>query len=65
MLFYEYLHGDNGASIGASHQTAWTGTVARLIQLFGHLDAADVLAGGGRPVTRVYQRTADELLEDL
>ena len=33
--FHEYFHGDNGAGIGASHQTGWTGTVARLIQLFG------------------------------
>jgi len=32
-LFYEYFHGDNGAGIGASHQTGWTGIVARLIQL--------------------------------
>ena len=33
LLFYEYFHGDNGAGIGASHQTGWTGLVARLIQL--------------------------------
>ncbi len=32
-LFYEYFHGDNGAGIGASHQTGWTGLVARLVQL--------------------------------
>ncbi len=37
ILFYEYFHGDNGAGLGASHQTGWTGTVARLIQLFGAL----------------------------
>jgi len=30
--FHEYFHGDNGAGIGASHQTGWTGLVARLIQ---------------------------------
>jgi hypothetical protein len=35
LLFYEYFHGDNGAGIGASHQTGWTGVVASLIQLFG------------------------------
>ena len=29
MLFYEYFHGDNGAGLGASHQTGWTGLVAR------------------------------------
>jgi len=33
ILFYEYFHGDNGAGIGASHQTGWTGLIARLIQL--------------------------------
>jgi hypothetical protein len=38
-LFYEYFHGDNGAGIGASHQTGWTGLVAPLIEIFGHLDA--------------------------
>lgn len=32
VLFYEYFHGDNGAGIGASHQTGWTGCVARIIQ---------------------------------
>jgi len=35
ILFYEYFHGDNGAGIGASHQTGWTGLIAPLIQLFG------------------------------
>jgi hypothetical protein len=51
ILFYEYFHGDNGAGIGASHQTGWTGTVANLIQMFGHLNAADVLAGTATFVT--------------
>lgn len=37
ILFYEYFHGDNGAGIGASHQTGWTGCVARLIQVLGYL----------------------------
>jgi len=36
ILFYEYFHGDNGAGIGASHQTGWTGLVARLIQITAH-----------------------------
>jgi hypothetical protein len=34
LLFYEYFHGDNGAGIGASHQTGWTGLVAVLPLLF-------------------------------
>jgi hypothetical protein len=32
VLFYEYFHGDNGRGVGASHQTGWTGLVAKLIQ---------------------------------
>lgn len=39
ILFYEYFHGDNGAGIGASHQTGWTGLVAQLIQQFGEYEA--------------------------
>ena len=35
VLFYEYFHGDNGAGIGASHQTGWTGVVAKLLQQSG------------------------------
>ena len=35
VLFYEYFHGDNGAGIGASHQTGWTGCIARIIQTSG------------------------------
>jgi hypothetical protein len=35
ILFYEYFHGDNGAGIGASHQTGWTGCIARIIQANG------------------------------
>jgi len=46
LLFYEYFHGDNGAGIGASHQTGWTGVVALLIEIFGKLDAEAFLHGG-------------------
>ena len=46
LLFYEYFHGDNGAGIGASHQTGWTGVVASLIEIFGHLDAQTYLEHG-------------------
>jgi hypothetical protein len=48
ILFYEYFHGDNGAGLGASHQTGWTGLVARVIQLFGYLDPQKYLEGGKR-----------------
>jgi hypothetical protein len=57
ILFHEYFHGDNGAGLGASHQTGWTGTVARLIQLFGSVTATVVLDGGTRPTTQFYHRT--------
>jgi hypothetical protein len=46
VLFYEYFHGDNGAGLGASHQTGWTGAVAKLIQLFGLLEGEKVLGAG-------------------
>jgi hypothetical protein len=46
LLFYEYFHGDNGAGIGASHQTGWTGLVAPLIEIFGRLDARTTLEAG-------------------
>jgi hypothetical protein len=43
---YEYFHGDNRAGIGASHQTGWTGLVAFLMNIFGHLDPAKFLVEG-------------------
>jgi hypothetical protein len=46
LLFYEYFHGDNGAGIGASHQTGWSGLVARIIDIFHTLDAKTFLEGG-------------------
>jgi len=46
ILSYEYFHGDNGAGLGASHQTGWTGLVAKLIQLYGLLDPKRALEVG-------------------
>jgi hypothetical protein len=46
ILFYEYFHGDNGAGLGASHQTGWTGVVARLMHMFATLTPEMVLEGG-------------------
>ncbi|NDD28684.1 MAG: glucosidase [Proteobacteria bacterium] len=40
LLFYEYFHGDNGAGLGASHQTGWTGLIAPLMHLFASYDVA-------------------------
>src|SRR5208283_5900534 len=49
VLFYEYFHGDNGAGLGASHQTGWTGLVAKLIQELQVLDPESVLKSGTHP----------------
>jgi Mannosylglycerate hydrolase MGH1-like glycoside hydrolase domain len=46
VLFYEYFHGDNGAGLGASHQTGWTGIVARGMHLFATTTAEQVLQLG-------------------
>jgi len=40
---YEYFHGDNGAGLGASHQTGWTGLIAFVIDFFGRVDAKTIL----------------------
>ena len=46
ILFYEYFHGDNGAGIGASHQTAWTGLMAWLLMSLEVLDPKEILDKG-------------------
>jgi hypothetical protein len=46
ILFFEYFHGDNGAGLGASHQTGWTGLIAKYIEISGRLDAEKYLAAG-------------------
>jgi len=46
LLFYEYFHGDNGAGLGASHQTGWTGVVARTMHVFATVTAEQLLEGG-------------------
>ena len=43
ICFYEYFHGDNGAGLGASHQTGWTGLIAVVLDLFGRVDAKAIL----------------------
>ena len=43
ILFYEYFHGDNGAGLGASHQTGWTGLIARSLDLFARVSPEDAL----------------------
>jgi len=46
LSFYEYFHGDNGAGLGASHQTGWTGIIARIMHLFATVTTDDVASGG-------------------
>jgi hypothetical protein len=46
LLFYEYFHGDNGAGVGASHQTGWSGLAAVTTTLFHAISAQDWLAAG-------------------
>jgi mannosylglycerate hydrolase MGH1-like protein len=65
ILFYEYYHGDNGAGLGASHQTGWSGLVARLIQSMGQFDADSVLEDLQWPMARPYRRLAAGSVADV
>jgi hypothetical protein len=58
ILFYEYFHGDNGAGLGASHQTGWTGLVAKMIQLYGFLDPKRALEVGKQAAFTEKARSA-------
>ena len=59
VLFYEYFHGDNGAGLGASHQTGWTGCIAALQDLFARITASDVLtAEKGHLAEKLVQQQA-------
>jgi len=51
----EYFHGDNGAGLGASHQTGWTGTVAGLLDLFGRVEAQDMELEVGKVAERLVK----------
>ena len=64
VLFYEYFHGDNGAGIGASHQTGWTGIVARILHMFSTTTADQVLAlGQNATITETESSWARSLAE--
>ena len=56
ILFYEYFHGENGAGLGASHQTGWTGLVARSLDLFGRVSPADVLRAPKRALAEITRQ---------
>jgi hypothetical protein len=59
VLFYEYFHGDNGAGLGASHQTGWTGLVATLMEVFGRVDPQHLL-NEGKPGSKKSEPKAAE-----
>jgi mannosylglycerate hydrolase MGH1-like protein len=61
VLFYEYFHGDNGAGLGASHQTGWTGIIARIMHLFATTTPQELLEMGKR--TPLGERQADRELQ--
>ena len=56
LQFYEYFHGDNGAGLGASHQTGWTGIVARIMHFFATVRPEQVLETGAWSAVRTASR---------
>jgi hypothetical protein len=58
VLFYEYFHGDNGAGLGASHQTGWTGLIARALHLFATTTAEQVLELGKKAAITEIEKAA-------
>jgi hypothetical protein len=56
ILFYEYFHGDNGAGLGASHQTGWTGLVARILDLLARLSPEDALKAPGKSIAEMTRK---------
>ncbi|MDD1611615.1 MAG: hypothetical protein LUQ57_00580 [Methylococcaceae bacterium] len=63
VLFYEYFHGDNGSGIGASHQTGWTGCIARVIQIMG--DVTKEIVTGADAEMAVLKKTVGKQRLDL
>ena len=58
LLFYEYFHGDNGAGLGANHQTGWTGLIARTLHLFATLTPGQALMSGKEAYHESQPRSA-------
>ena len=63
ILFYEYFHGDNGAGLGASHQTGWTGVVARAMHLYATSDAQEMRELGKLAVAHEIDKSGDATVE--
>jgi hypothetical protein len=61
ILFYEYFHGDDGAGLGASHQTGWTGLIARALDLFARVSEEEVLRAPKKIVAEMtYEQVTGE-----
>jgi len=60
ILFYEYFHGDNGAGLGASHQTGWTGLIARIMHLFATTSSEQILQLGKLAAVTSVERPPSE-----
>jgi hypothetical protein len=58
ILYYEYFHGDNGAGLGASHQTGWTGLIARSLDLFARITPEAVLQGAAKYMAELTREQA-------
>jgi mannosylglycerate hydrolase MGH1-like protein len=54
VLFYEYFNGDNGAGLGAGHQTGWTAGIAMLLAFFGSVEAQEVKEGSAEEVIEEF-----------
>ena len=65
LLFYEYFHGDNGAGLGASHQTGWTGVIARAMHLFATMTPEAVLEGGKKAYFETHAKPATTVPADV
>jgi hypothetical protein len=65
VLFFEYFNGDNGAGLGANHQTGWTGVVAKIIQLFEKMDSKHVLDGGRSSAFMMEKDITNAVKEEL
>jgi hypothetical protein len=57
LQFFEYFHGDNGAGLGANHQTGWTGVVARTMHLFATLTPEKVLESGKKSYFEAHSKS--------
>ena len=58
LQFFEYFHGDNGAGLGANHQTGWTGVIARTMHLFATMTPEVILEGGKKAYFETHAKPA-------